>query len=464
MKGLITIMILFAAIMTSSAQSLGYQDLGVLFSQNDNIGSARFTAMSGAFGALGGDVSSMSINPAGIAVFNNSSFTGTLNSRNSEITSNYYGKSLSTQDNFFNLSHAGAVLVFDSPHNSEWNKLAIGFNYRITKDFSGDFLAQGNSGVATFRNFPLDNNTPAIDYNLADEQRFSNNYDGEISELNIAFSSVYQNKLYLGLGLNFYDLDFNQQSQLTEFNSDANNNELEAYYYQENFTTGTGFSANAGFIYKANSNFRFGLTYQTPTWFSEIIESTNILDNDGFYGDTEIEVSNDNTTYSNNVDNNGNDYYPLQELIYKLKTPSKFTASAAFIFNKKGLLSLDYINKKYQNIKLSNNNFIEENQYFQDELRNTHSFNIGTEWRFDKFSVRGGYRFEQNPDKLAKASNNLKGHSFGAGYHFGNFKLDFSYSNNNKTSLYNFYPNYNVNPAELDIDNRTITASISLNL
>ena len=37
---------------------------------NDQIeGSARFSAMSGAFGALGGELSAISINPAGSAIF-----------------------------------------------------------------------------------------------------------------------------------------------------------------------------------------------------------------------------------------------------------------------------------------------------------------------------------------------------------------------------------------------------------
>lgn len=455
MKKFITIAFFFAATITSYSQSLGYQDLGVLFSQNDENGSARFTAMSGAFGALGGDVSAMNINPAGIAVFKNSSFTGTLNSRNSDITSNYYGNSLSTQDSFFNLSHAGAVLVFDSAYDSEWTKFAIGFNYRITKDFTNNFIAQGNSGVTTFTEFPLDNNTPSINYNLADEQRFSNNYNGEISELNIAFSSVHQNKLYIGLGLNFYDLDFSQQTLLTEFNSASTGEQLDVDLYQENITTSSGFSANAGFIYKAHPNFRFGLSYQTPTWYSEVLQDTNFnQDNDFDIGETTFYQGNQKHTELND----------WQYINYSLKTPSKLTASAAFIFGKNGLLSLDYINRGYQKIKLSNGNFISENQFFQNELRNTHSFNVGTEWRMDRFSIRGGYKFEQSPDKLALDSDNLKGHSLGAGYNFGSFKLDFAYSNNNKTSLYNFYSGFNVNPAELEIDNRTITASITLNL
>ncbi|KGL58640.1 OmpP1/FadL family transporter [Polaribacter sp. Hel1_85] len=455
MKKFITIAIFFAATITSYSQSLGYQDLGILFSQNDENGSARFTAMSGAFGALGGDVSAMSINPAGIAIFKNSSFSGTFNSRNSDIIADYYGKSLTTQNQFFNLSHAGAVLVFDSAYNSEWNKFAIGFNYRITKDFSNNFLAQGNSGVATFRDSPLDNSVPAIDFNIADEQRFSNNYNGEISELNIAFSSVHQKKLYVGLGLNFYDLNFSQQTLLTEFNSDVNGNELDVDLYQENITTGTGFSANAGFIYKAHPNFRFGLAYQTPTWYSEILQDTN------FNQDNDIDIG-ETTFYQGSQDLT--EYNEWQYISYSLKTPSKLTASAAFIFGKDGLISFDYINKGYQNMKLSNGVFNDENQFYQNELRNTHSYNVGTEWRLDRFSVRGGYKFEQSPDILALDSDNLKGYSLGAGYNFGSFKLDFSYTDNNKTSPYNFYPGFNVNPAELQLDNKTITATVTLNL
>ncbi|MFK8059356.1 MAG: OmpP1/FadL family transporter [Polaribacter sp.] len=460
MKRFLTIAILFAATITSYSQSLGYQDLGVLFSQNNDNGSARFTAMSGAFGALGGDVSSININPAGLAVFNNSAFSGTFNSRSSSIISNYYGNSITTENEFINLSHAGAVLVFDTAYNSDWNKFAIGFNYRITKDFNNSFSARGNSGVATFTEFPLDNNNPVLNYNVADEQIFNTRYGGEISEFNFAFSSVHLNKLYVGLALNFYDLNFSQKTTLTEFNNDGNGNTLDANFYQENITVGTGFSANAGFIYKAHPNFRFGASYQTPTWFTEILETTNVVDNDGFNGDTEIVVSNDNTIY----DNTSGNFFPSQEFLYRLKTPSKLTSSAAFIFGKNGLLSFDYIIRNYQNMNLSEGNFNQENQYFQNDLRNTHSYNVGTEWRLDRFSVRGGYKFEQNPIKIAEGAENLKGYSLGAGYNFGSFKLDFSYSDNNRTNLYNFYSGFNVNPASLQLDNRTFTATVTLNL
>jgi len=461
MKKIIAIAFLLTATFTSYAQSLKYQDLGILFSKNDDNGSARFTSMSGAFGALGGDVSVMSINPAGISVFNNSAFTGTLNSRNSYISANYGDanfndrKKTTVNNNFFNLSHAGAVLVFESAYKSDWNKFAIGFNYRITKDFENSFSAQGNEAVTRFDTNPRDEETI---YNFTDGQLYDTNYNGETTELNIAFSSVHKNNLYVGFGLNFYDLNFTQKSVLTELNSDEDGNILDVELYQENFTIGTGFSANAGFIYKVNQSFRFGLAYQTPTWYTEILQDTN------YNQDSNIDIG--ETAFFPDEVFSFSEYNDRQLIYYKLKTPSKLTASAAFIFGKDGLLSIDYINRNYQNIKLYNGNFTVENDFFENNLKNTHSFNIGTEWRLDRFSVRGGYKFEQAPDESALDSDNLKGYSLGAGYNFGNIKLDFSFSDNSRTGVYNFYSNLNtnVNPAELQIDNKTITASISINL
>ncbi len=65
MKRILTFAILIASTYTAFSQSFNHNDLGILFSEDDNYGTARFEAMSGAFGALGGDVSALGINPAG---------------------------------------------------------------------------------------------------------------------------------------------------------------------------------------------------------------------------------------------------------------------------------------------------------------------------------------------------------------------------------------------------------------
>jgi hypothetical protein len=453
----------------SFSQSLGYQDLGILFSQNDNNGSARFTAMSGAFGALGGDISAINVNPAGLSVFKNSMFSGSFNSKSSTIIASFGDanfndrKKLTTNNEAINLSHAGAVLVFDSHYNSDWDKFAIGFNYRITKGFSDSFSAEGNEAIARFDTNPRDTGTPETLYNFTDGQLFNTSYGGEITELNFAFSAVHQKKIHVGVSLNFYSLNFSQRSVLKELNSDVDGNILDVELYQENFTSGSGFSANAGFIYKAHKSFRFGIAYQTPTWYSDILQDTN------YNQDSTIDIG--KTTFFPENQDAFSELNDLQSISYSLKTPSKLTASAAFIFGKNGLLSFDYINKNYQNTKLSNGVFTSENNYFQNDLKNTHNYNVGTEWRFDRFSVRGGYNFEQTPNTNNLVNTNsvlkfsdIEGYSFGGGYNFGNFKLDFAYSNNNRTSSYNFYNGFNIRPANLTLDNRIFTTSIILNL
>lgn len=467
MKNIYTIALLLLVGLTANSQSLGYQDLAQLFSQDDLNGSARFSGMSGAFGAVGGDVSSINTNPAGLGIFNYSAFSGTLNNRSTSINTEYTGNGLTNENQFFNLSQAGAVLVFKTG-NSDWSKFALGANYRITKDFSDRFFAEGNSGLSTFRDYPIDINNPAIEFNNTSGQRFDTTYNGETTEFNFALSSVYEKKLFLGASLNFYELTFLQESILTEFNNDGNGNDLTVDLFQQNVIAGAGFSANLGFIYKATDNFRFGLAYQTPTWFTNIIQDTNY--DSASLGDANINNIGE-TTYIFNDDRSYTETNNVLLADYALRTPSKTTASAAYIFGKSGLISVDYTRKYFSNINLNSNdifsdNFNLENQFFQNELRNTNNLNIGTEWRFDRLSLRGGYRYEQAPDSLALDSDDLRGYSLGAGYDFGNFRVDFAFSNNNRTAAYNFYPQpeFQVESAELNIDNRIFTTSISFHL
>ena len=457
MRKIILTAICIAATLTSYSQALDYGDLALMFSNDNQNGTARFNAMSGAFGALGGDISSLSVNPAGAAVFKTSAFSISGTSRETDITSTYYNSSLTTQNEYFNINQAGAVLVFDNYEDSDWDKVAFGFNYRIKNNFDNSFAATGNSGVATFVEFTDDTNTPKTQYNVSENQRFSNTFNGEISEINFAISGAYQRKLYVGAALNTVSLEFSQLAILEEKNNDGAGNTLNARLVQENITNGTGFSLSAGFIYKANKFIRFGAAYETPTWYTEIIKETNFSDKFRDEGYETLSVSNNNGVYRNN--------YPIEDLLYKLKTPSKLTLSGALIFGKNGLLSVDYIKKGYQKINLSGANFSNVNPFFVNQLRSTTSLNVGTEWRLDKLSLRGGYRYEQNPRKDALESDDLKGYSFGAGYNFGNTKFDIGYSDRNKTSFYDVYPQYNnINTVDLKTDNKVITATLTFNL
>ncbi len=445
MKKLYFTVMLLSVAYISNAQTLSYNDIGVLFSQESINGTARYNAMSGAFGALGGDLSSIETNPAGAAVFLKSEFAMSLNIRNTETSSSFYGANELLENDYTNLSQAGGVFVFDTRNNSNWSNLALAFNYSIVNDFEGLWLASGNSGFAPVTD--LYDYDPVV-YINSDGQYFENYTDGKNSKYSFTLASQYNDNLYVGVSINSYDIEYYQSALIEEYNNDGNGNTFDVSQIQELLTYGDGYSFNIGFISKPSNNVRLGLAYQSPVWYT--------LAEDFVEYDVVI-YENDITTIE--------DFSGLNGFDYKLRTPSKLTGSFAFIFEKQGLISIDYIHKNYSNIKLSNANFTEENIAFNNDLESVGELRIGTEWRFDNLSIRGGYHVEKSPYKNALDSDDIDGFSFGAGFKFRGGKLDLSYQKYNNTSSYNFYPQNNqVNSTELDIDNSKFTATLVLNI
>ncbi|PKH49287.1 hemin receptor [Tenacibaculum sp. Bg11-29] len=450
MKRILIFAIVIASTHTAFSQSLGYNDLGILFSKDDNYGTARFEAMSGAFGALGGDVSSLGINPAGASVAKKSVFSATLSNRNTEYSSMYYGNTTNIQDNYLDISQAGGILSFDTAYNSEWNRFALSFNYRVKKDFDGFYSAEGNSNNLFYNEHVADSKTVKTQFDGSIEQYNSSRTQGQTSVFNVGFSAVHQNKLFLGASVNFHDIEFYREAYFNEVNDDINGNILDVESYSETSIQGSGISLGLGFIYKLNQNFRVGLAYETPTWYQEVIED---------YYDELIMNEVENLNIDSDIDNITPESY-----LYKFRSPSRITASGAYIFGKKGLISFDYTYKDYKNTKFNNGNFSQENANFTNNYRNTQSLNIGTEWRFDKMSIRGGYHYEKDPNLLLGSNtnkDNVKGYSAGLGYNFGNMKFDLAYSNYENKQYYTIY-----NTEDLNIKNNTsrISATVTFSL
>ena len=68
---------IFLLLFSFSLNSQSLNDF-LKISIDNPIGSARFESMGGAFGALGGDLSAINVNPAGSAVFNDNQYEFTL--------------------------------------------------------------------------------------------------------------------------------------------------------------------------------------------------------------------------------------------------------------------------------------------------------------------------------------------------------------------------------------------------
>jgi len=447
MKNTFLAMMLFIAY-TTTAQTLGYNDIGVLFADQKINGTARYNAMSGAFGSLGGDISSMEINPAGAAIYLFSEFGLSLSSDEIKTTASYYNGTSFHEYSRSNLGQAGGVFVFNNygSNSNGWGKVAIGFNYSIANDFENLWSVSGNSNYPTWIDDPNDD---TIQYLNSDEQYFENNTTGRNNKYTFSVASQFNDNLYIGAAMHTYDIDFYQQIFLEEYNYNQNNDVLEASLLQELLTYGDGISFNIGLISIPSDNIRFGIAYQSPVWYS--------LAED--YVDYDLEV------YLSNTSELITDYSDVSYFDYKLRTPSKLTGSFGYIFDQFGLISIDYTYKNYRNIQLSGGNFSGENQNFKNDLDSTGELRIGTEWRFNNVSLRGGYHQEKNPYKNAINSDDLKGYSLGAGLSFRGVKLDASYQNSNQTAPYDFYPQYDeINGSELEYDNSRYTLTLTLNI
>jgi long-subunit fatty acid transport protein len=446
MKKLIFIAVL-GLVTISNAQTLSYNDLGVLFTTEKIDGTARFNAMSGAFGSLGGDISAIDINPAGAAIFSNSEIAFSVDFNGIDTQANYYGNNSysSTDDVVF--SQSGGVFVFNTNYgNNGWGKVALAFDYSQVNNYDNFWFAQGNSNYPTWI---YDPNIEDKFYLLSDGQYFENYTSGRNNRYSFTIASEYNNKLYIGAAFNTYDINYYQQVLIEEDNYALNGDELYANSIQELATSANGFAFNLGIIGKPTENLRLGLAYQSPVWYNMY--------------ETFIEY--DTELYLSNIDGYYDEYSGINEYYYQLRTPSKLTASTSYIFDKAGLISFDYIYRNYSNIELSDGNWNLENQEFNTGLNATSEFRVGTEWRVQKISLRGGYHFAQNPYKTANSEDNNQGYSFGLGYNFGPARLDFSYQHETQAGNYTVYPQYSeIAPTELDFKMDKFTVTLAINI
>ena len=105
------------------------------FSQPDLRGTARFMSMGGAFGALGGDLSTLSQNPAGIGVYRSNEIGFTLDLDMQSSNSQSTGFSTNDKQTKFFLDNIGGVATLRL-NNSVLQNLNFGFTYNKGASFS----------------------------------------------------------------------------------------------------------------------------------------------------------------------------------------------------------------------------------------------------------------------------------------------------------------------------------------
>ena len=118
------------------------------YSQTDLNGTARYLSMGGAFGALGGDISAMSANPAGLGIYRSSEVVTTLSLSSIKANSDWNGSKIDTKNTKFNFDNIAYVGYFPTGNDEGlvgWN---VGFSYNRVKNFNRNYSLAGNQAFS----------------------------------------------------------------------------------------------------------------------------------------------------------------------------------------------------------------------------------------------------------------------------------------------------------------------------
>lgn len=131
---------LMLAIGTASAQNLYDAER---LSSNDLNGTARFVGMGGAMGALGGDISTIGTNPAGIGIFRSSDVSVTLGYNNTGASAKFMGTKMNEDKSRASFDQIGFVYSNKIGNTTSLRYVNFGFNYHKSKNFNRIFSMGG---------------------------------------------------------------------------------------------------------------------------------------------------------------------------------------------------------------------------------------------------------------------------------------------------------------------------------
>ncbi len=422
-------------------------------SQTELRGTARFMSMGGAFGALGGDLSTLNQNPAGIGVYRGSEIGVTLDIdiQGSKFTPNQGQSSTMSQTKVAcnNFGYVGTTQLFNDimptfswgasySRRVSFDRVYSGYvssigtslsNYAayMSQDYAPSELlgTTGSDGYDPFNNpdipwlSALAYNTYLIyevggQYNglfkngSAGDAAVNVRQRGSVDEYSINFGGNFANTVYWGLGFGITDLNFTSDTYYDEQIADARipnadatgvatGNAAFGLGNHEN-VSGTGFNFKFGLIFKPINELRIGFAVHTPTYYSLTYNRNAWVDYNLQSPDFNPQAQT-GYAYTNN-DDNPYDYTGYGNWNANLNTPWRLVASIAGVIGGRGIISMDYEYNAYQNMSVG-----DSWGKFEDVSADVHSYykasntlRIGAEYRLTpQWSLRAGYSIKSSP-------------------------------------------------------------------
>lgn len=477
-----------------------YLEDGIRFSQTDIGTSARFGAMGGAQTALGGDLSSIAGNPAGLGFYNNSDASFSLSFQNDLNQSSYFGTKTNRNSNKFNLDQA-AVLIhmpvrkrYGQNLQTGWLNFNVGVSFNRTQDFQSKIYFSGENDISSYTDMLADftddpvydswgkgsnfiRNNGSYPYPTTSEQltNMQDNKDirkGSQHQTNISFGANYGNQFYIGtsLGIAGFRYESNRTfaevgamkdaSEFTQIDPNVDflrpgsatypflDQDYELQFSGFQVTKGTGVNATLGMIFLPHRMWRIGLSATTPTWYRVKDHYTMFFDGWMVDKNTNADLFN----YASPEEN----YYDE----YNLRTPYRLNAGLAVLFEE-GLISADVEFVDYTSMRISRPrgsggydfNKIQQIKDLKEFYQSAFNFRVGGEYKLsEELLLRGGYNFQGSPYKDYNSNRQMV--TAGLGYRVNNVYVDMAYQNQLYKYHYQPYQSY-VNPTEsAKIENR----------
>jgi len=407
------------------------------YSQHFYTGTARFSAMGSSFGGLGADLSVLSTNPAGIAIYQRSELSVTPSLSYNQTVADYSGRSMTDNKYGFNLGNIGFVGTFkDDSESNEWKNVNFGISYNKLSDFNQGILIEGTNNKGSMlesfaRNLSGYNSSDVLNYyendlpelysiyaealawdcylldqvpnsnpavystiyngNYGETQRKSIINTGKMGEFAFSFGANYSHILYIGGTFGLQNINYTQSSSYKEINNNAAVN-LNFFEFKQNIsTTGSGANFKFGAIFRPIEAVRIGMAIHSPTFYN-LTDEWNYSMTANYKTPLTI-----NGQPSSTISAPPNSDKIKSE--YQLTSPLKMIASLGVIIPRLAALNFEYEYVDFSTARLDSKdyNYETENSNIQTQFTVASNFRAGAEFMFGPVRLRGGYAIYGSP-------------------------------------------------------------------
>ncbi len=444
--------------------------------------SARIQAVGGAMGSLGGDITAVFVNPAGLGFYKTGDFILSPSYRISKTRGNYLGHSETDKGNKLNWGATGFVVGTGENNDRHIRNSSFSLAYNRTADFNSDIVYRGQNNQSSYSQKYLDEirqnnikdgnvlgsaypfgsslafNTYWIDTiggstngNFQFQSRAANllstgllqqqtiHSTGGIDEVALGFAVNLREKLMVGGSIGIPYLHYRREAEFVEADATSNpNNHFNYAMVNETLrTSGIGFNIKAGLIYKPSEYWRLGLALHSPTFYT-------LTDRYETSVTADVENGNVLSDYSKDYTNNAPSQFK-----YSFNTPYRAIASVSYVIREiqdvrkqRGFLTADveYVNYKSASFHPATNDdgsttsdadaaYLKQlNGSVDNAYKGAFNFRAGGELKFTTWMFRLGAAYYGNPYKNLHGETGSKTNfSGGLGYRDKGYFIDLTY-------------------------------------